>query len=94
MGSIPDEVTRFFNSPIPPSCTVALGLTQPLTEMSTRSTRGSWCVKLTTSPAFVSQLSRKCGWHGIPQPYGPPQPVTWTALLACARARVCVYTYI
>jgi hypothetical protein len=33
MGSILDEVTRFFNSPIPSSCTMAFGLTQPLTEI-------------------------------------------------------------
>jgi hypothetical protein len=31
----PDEVD-FFNLPNPSSCTMALGLTQPLTEMSTR----------------------------------------------------------
>jgi hypothetical protein len=34
--SIPDEVTGFFNSPNPTSRTMALGSTQPLTEMSTR----------------------------------------------------------
>jgi hypothetical protein len=32
MGSIPDEVIGFFNGPKP----LAMGLTQPLTEMSTR----------------------------------------------------------
>jgi hypothetical protein len=36
MGSIPDEVIEFFNWPNPSSCTVALGSTQPLTEMRTR----------------------------------------------------------
>jgi hypothetical protein len=36
-GSIPDEVTGFFNWPNPNSSTVVLGLTQPLAEMSTRS---------------------------------------------------------
>jgi hypothetical protein len=35
-GSIPDEIMRFSNWPNPASHTVALGLTQPLTEMSTR----------------------------------------------------------
>jgi hypothetical protein len=34
-GSIPDEVI-FFNLPNPSSRTMTLGLTQPLTEMSTR----------------------------------------------------------
>jgi hypothetical protein len=35
-GSIPDEVTGFFNLPNPSSRTMDLGSTQPLTEMSTR----------------------------------------------------------
>jgi hypothetical protein len=34
MGSIPDEASEFFNLPIPSSRTMALGSTQPLTEMS------------------------------------------------------------
>jgi hypothetical protein len=36
---VPDEVD-FFNSPNPSSRTMALGLTQPLTEMSTRNLPG------------------------------------------------------
>jgi hypothetical protein len=39
-GSIPDEVIGFFNSPNPSSRTLALGLSQPLTEMSTRNLPG------------------------------------------------------
>jgi hypothetical protein len=39
-GSIPDEVTEFFNWPNPSSRTMALGSTQPLTEMSTRDLTG------------------------------------------------------
>jgi hypothetical protein len=35
MGSIPNEVIGFFNWPNPFSFTMALGLTQPLIEMST-----------------------------------------------------------
>jgi hypothetical protein len=35
-GSIPDEVIAFFNSSNPSSRNLALGSTQPLTEMSTR----------------------------------------------------------
>jgi hypothetical protein len=34
MGSIPDEVIGFFTWPNPSSRTMALGSTQPLTEMS------------------------------------------------------------
>jgi hypothetical protein len=41
MDSSPNEVTGFFfNSPDPSSRTMALGLTQPLTEMSTRNLPG------------------------------------------------------
>jgi hypothetical protein len=39
-GSIPDEVTGFFNWPNLSTRTMALGLTQPLTEMSTRNLPG------------------------------------------------------
>jgi hypothetical protein len=40
VGSFPDEVIGFFNGPNPSSRTVALGSTQPLTEMSTRNHPG------------------------------------------------------
>jgi hypothetical protein len=40
VGSIPDEAIGFFSWLNPSSCTVALGLTQPLTEMSTRNLPG------------------------------------------------------
>jgi hypothetical protein len=39
-GSSPDEVIGFFNLPNPSSCTMALGSTQPLTDMSTRNLPG------------------------------------------------------
>jgi hypothetical protein len=39
-GSISDEVTGFFNLPNPSSLSMALGSTQPLTEMSTRNLHG------------------------------------------------------
>jgi hypothetical protein len=38
--SIPDEVIGFFNWPNPSSRIMALGSTQPLTEMSTRNLPG------------------------------------------------------
>jgi hypothetical protein len=40
-GSIPDEVIGFINRPNPSSRTMALGSTQPLTEMSTTNLPGS-----------------------------------------------------
>jgi hypothetical protein len=40
VGSIPDEVIGFFNGPNPSSRTMALGLTQPLADMSTTNLPG------------------------------------------------------
>jgi hypothetical protein len=52
-GSIPDGVTRIFHWHNPSGRTVALGLTQPLTQISTRNNswgKGCRCVGLTTLP--------------------------------------------
>jgi hypothetical protein len=78
-GSCPDEVD-FYNLPNSSSCTMALGSTQPLTEMSTRNLPGGvggQRVSLTTLPPSLSRLSREnvgastshnpMGLHGLLQ---------------------------
>jgi hypothetical protein len=71
----------FFNVPNPSSRTMTLGLTQPLTEMSTRNSLGGRHIGLTTLLPSMSGLSRKCGNVNISQPYWPPWPVTGIPLL-------------
>jgi hypothetical protein len=61
---VPDKV-HIFNLPNPSNHTVALGSTQPLTEMST-----SWCVGLTTSLPSVNRMSENVGASTSRNPKG------------------------
>jgi hypothetical protein len=57
-GLIPDEVIGFFNGPNPSSYTIAMGLTHPLTEMSTRNLPGGkwWLVHKADSLTDIRDL--------------------------------------
>jgi hypothetical protein len=69
---VPDEV-NFLNLPNPSSRIMALGSTQPLTEMSTRNLPGGKKrpgVGLTTLPQSVSRISENVGASTSRNPKG------------------------
>jgi hypothetical protein len=73
---------------------MALGMTQPLREMSItnlpggRGGKGGWRVRLTTSPPFVSRFSRKCGSLDVSQTYGPSRHVIGIAFPLSNRGKL------
>jgi hypothetical protein len=82
-GSIPDEVTGFFNWPNSCSRAMALGSTQPLTEMSARNLSGlksDSSVRLATSPPSVR-------WLPTSRLFGTPRSVqnSYVARNACGN---------
>jgi hypothetical protein len=78
-GSIPDKVIGIFHSLNPSGYTMALGLTQPLTEMSTRDIslegRVRWCVGLTTLPPSCAHSLEILGASTSWSPNGLSRPV-------------------
>ena len=79
LGSIPGGVTGFFSDIFPSDCTMALGSTQPIMKMSTRSIpggKGGRCVSLTTSPPSSAECHENLGAWIFWNPLGHTWPVT------------------
>jgi len=81
-GSIPDGVIGIFQWHNPSDRTMALGSTQPPTEMSTRNIswgKGGLCVRLTILPPSCAVVM-KSGNLNFLEPSGPLQACNGTAL--------------
>jgi hypothetical protein len=84
MGSVPDEVTGFFQiaQSFQPHYGPGVDSASNRNEYQEFSlgVKGGSHIGLTTLLPSVSRLSRRCGSFDIPQPCGPSRPVTVIAL--------------
>jgi hypothetical protein len=76
-----------------PVALLALGSTQPLTEMSTRNLPGGKGrpARKADNLTAICELSSKCGSLDVSQHYGPSRPVTGISLLTFTL-RKCTYS--
>ena len=78
-GSIPDGVIGIFHGHNPSGRTMALGLTQPLTEMNTRNIyyggKGGRCVGLKTLPPSCADCLENLGASTFWNPQGLSRPL-------------------
>jgi hypothetical protein len=80
VGSFRNEVLGFFHLRNPFICTMALGSTHPVTEMSARNLPRCGRVRPTTSPPFMSRLPGKYGILDVSQPNRSTRSGTAAAL--------------
>jgi hypothetical protein len=86
MGSIPDDVIGFFNGPNPFSRIMALGSTQPLTEMSTRNLSGG-----EERPARKADNFTAICESIVYKMWEPRRLTTLWASMACYSYSLCIY---
>jgi hypothetical protein len=75
---------------------MALGSTQPLTEMNTRNLpggKGRPALKADTLTAICKQIFRIYGRLDVSQPYWPPRPVIGIALHFTGRFKLLSFEY-